>query len=282
MAKNYYSLVAGLREFTIDSEKKGFDACGILDEIRPELSNADRGYLSLFYNFYDIENIINITGGKTRFSELGNFSREELEQEIKSPSRLPEYISEVILAYSDPENSDYEDVDHTVSMERALFKAYYDECEHSKCRFVRDWYDFDRALRNVLASYAARNSGLPVAEQLVGEGYVTSTLARSSAADFGLRGELDYIDNVIDALGDEVNILEKERRIDLIRWNMSDELTTFDYFNMNAILAYLVKVNIVHRWMTLDDSYGREMFRKLMASLASRELLDNVIPKNEK
>lgn len=282
MAKNYYSLVAGLREFALDSEKKGFDACAILDEIRQELSKTDRGYLSLFYSFYDIENIINITGGKTRFNELGNFSREELEQEIKNPSKLPKYISNVVMAYADPENLDYEDVDLSVSMERALFKAFYKKCEEAKCKFIREWYDFDRTLRNVLAAYAARRSGLPVADQLVGEGYVTSTLARSSAADFGLRGELDYIDSVVDALGDEVNILDKERRIDLIRWEMSDSLTTFDYFDMNAILAYLAKINIIHRWLTLDENYGREMFRKLMASLASRELLDNVIAQNEK
>lgn len=282
MGRNYYSLVAGLREYAVDSDKKGFDAGVIKDEIRSELSKADREYLKLFYNFYDIENIINISGGKTRFNSLGNFSREELEHEIKSPSKLPGYIADVVMAYADPENLDYEDVDHSVPMERSLFEAFYRKCRSSKCRFIRDWYEFDSNLRNVLAAYAARHAGLPVADQLIGEGYVTDTLARSSAADFGLKGELEYIDDVVDALGDEVNMLEKERKIDLIRWEMSDTLTTFDYFDINAILAYLVKINLIHRWFTLDESYGREMFRKLMASLASKDLLDSVTAQNEK
>jgi hypothetical protein len=112
----------------------------------------------------------------------------------------------------------------------------------------------------------ARERGVAVDSVTVGGGEVVEQLHRSSAADFGLRGELSYIDALISAM-DEQNMVEKERKIDLIRWSVASELSTFDYFSLDAVLAYLVRVNLVARWTVLDAKTGREMFNKLMAEL---------------
>ena len=52
------------------------------------------------------------------------------------------------------------------------------------------------------AAVTARAAGRPVEEVTVGGGDVVEQLERSSAADFGLRGELPYIDAVIAAVND--------------------------------------------------------------------------------
>ena len=109
---------------------------------------------------------------------------------------------------------------------------------------------------------------------LVGGGDVVEQLRRSSAADFGLRGELPYIDAVISAITDERNIVEKERKIDAIRWAEAEEIAVFDFFNVNYILSYLVKVNIVARWMMLSPEVGREMLDRLMRDLDAKELVN--------
>ena len=92
--------------------------------------------------------------------------------------------------------------------------------------------------------------------------------------DFGLRGDVPYLEAVIAAVNDETNLVEKERKIDAIRWNQAEELSTFDYFDINALLAYLVKVNIVARWTRLDDKQGREMLHRLMTSLDGKDLIN--------
>ena len=120
-----------------------------------------------------------------------------------------------------------------------------------------------------------RAAGRPVEEVTVGGGDVVEQLERSSAADFGLRGELPYIDAVIAAVNDEANLVEKEHKIDLIRWNEAVELATFDYFDINSILSYLSRVNIVARWTQLDAVRGREMFERLMAELDGKGLIEN-------
>ena len=271
--KNYYCLVAGLREYTLDSDTKGFDAKEIVGEIKEELSSCDAALVSLLYGYYDCENLIALRAGRAAYNPLGNLSREELESELKHPTMLPESVACVIRAYNEPESEWAEGLDMTQSFEKALLTAYYAECAASKSRFLREWAEFDRTLRNVAAAAVARTLDRAIDSVTVGGGDVVEQLHRSSAADFGLRGELAYIDAVIAAVNDEQNIVEKEHKIDLVRWEYAGELASFDYFNINAVLSYLVKINIVARWSILDVKRGREMLERLMAELDGKELV---------
>lgn len=272
--RNYYSLVAGLREYALDADTKGFDAKGIVEEILGEVSASDASEVRLLYGYYDCENILALRAGRSAHNPLGNFTREELEQELKAPRLLLQGIARVVMAYADPEGEEAEEIDTARRFETALFAAYYDACRRARSRFLRAWSEFDRTLRNVTAALAARAASRPVEEMVVGGGDVAEQLQRSSAADFGLRGELPFVDTVIAAMNDEANLLEKERKIDLVRWEEATELATFDYFNINAILSYLVRINIVARWARLDAARGREMFGRLLAELDGKELIN--------
>ena len=261
--KNYYCLVAGLREYALDSETKGFDAKEIISQIEEELSSKDLESLHLLQCYYDCENIIALRHSRAAFNPLGNMSREQLEAEVEQPRYLPKRIAEVIRAYADAEGEDAEKVDTSLGFERSLMKAYYEECEHSSCRFVKEWAEFDRTLRNVVAAIVARSLDRPIESVTVGEGDVVEQLHRSSAADFGLRGEIQYLDAVISAVSDEQNMVEKEHKIDLVRWEQAQQIASADYFNINAILSYVARINIVARWSLLDEKRGREMFERI-------------------
>lgn len=280
--RNYYSLVAGLKEYALEADNKGFDAREIIETIRCELSSGDRRTLELFYGSCDVANLIGLRSGKTNFSPLGNFSREELEQALDGKFRLPSYLADVVAAYADPEGEEAERMDMTRPFERNLYESYYRACAASKCRFLREWSDFDRTLRNVCAAYSARRSGVAPETVVVGHDDITDSLSRSSASDFGLKGELEYLDDVVAAVSDERNLLEKERKIDRIRWRMSDELAISNYFDMAAILSYLVKVNLVERWFSLDEATGRRLYDKLLTMLSGSELIDRAVAAEEK
>ncbi len=271
---NYYTLVAGLREYTLDSDTKGFDAREIVDEILAEISSSDADAVRLLYGYYDCENIIALRAGRAAYNPLGNLSREELAEEIEAPQRLPKAVAKVVRMYAEPDSEEFEGADFSMSFEKALWTAYYDVCSRSKCRFIREWSTFDRTLRNVAAAAVARTIDRPIEEVTVGDGEIVKQLRRSSAADFGLRGEVSYLDAVIAAVNDEQNLVEKEHKIDLIRWEHASEAATFDYFNINAIISYLVKINIVARWALLDPKRGREMLDRIMAELDSKELVN--------
>ena len=273
---NYYTLVAGLREYTLDSDTKGFDATEIVAEILEQISASDASAVRLLYGYYDCENLIALRAGRAAYNPLGNISQEDLADELVSPSRLPKSMAAVVKAYAEAEGEgdESEKVDMTIGFEKALLTAYYKECSRSGSRFMRNWSEFDRTLRNVAAAAVARSTDRNVGDSLIGEGDIVGQLRRSSAADFGLRGELSYVDAVISAVNDETNMVEKEHKIDLVRWEQAGELALFDYFNIDAILSYLVKINIVARWSLLDPKRGREMLERIMADLDCKDLIN--------
>lgn len=274
----YYYLVAGLREWTLDSDTKGFDVREIVDEILDELSKSDRAAVKLLYAYYDCENIIARRAERERHNALGNLSVEQIDDMLatRNYSSLPTNVAKVVKYFNESDDEDRDEENAiTDSFERALFDAYYRDLAASKCSFLRAWGEFDRNLRNISAALAAREAGRSVSDVVVGGGDVVDQLKHSSAADFGLRGELQYIDSVISAVSDERNIVEKERKIDKVREAYAWDIASFDFFNINFILSYLVRVNIVARWMLLSPEVGRDMLNRLMSDLDAKDLVKN-------
>ena len=60
-----------------------------------------------------------------------------------------------------------------------------------------------------------------------------------------------------------------------VRWEQAVDLAARDYFDINAILSYMVRVNIVARWALLDPKRGRQMLDRIMAELDGKELINN-------
>ncbi len=277
--KQYISLVAGFREYSLDADSKGLNLDALLDEVYTELADGDAESVRLLYGLYDCENICAARGGRTNHNPLGRLTREQVEAAAKGDSSfideqiaeavesLPKQVQEMLAEWSTG------GAQQEQSFEMQLFGAYYEACEASKSRFVREWSVADRNLRNVAAALTARATARSIEQVVVGEGSVVEQLKRSSAADFGLRGELSYIDTVISAVSEEQNIVEKERKIDVVRWALAEELAEGEYFSADCVVAYLAKVNIVARWMVLSPEIGREMFEKLMESLSGKELV---------
>ena len=275
-SSSYYALVAGLREYSLDAETKGFDIEEILAEVKEALSSSDMKVVELLYAYYDCENLISRHNGSSTFNPLGRLSSEEVSEELKAPSRLVAPLAKVVRAYASPESEEAEDFDLTQPFAKALMNAYYSCCEASKSRLLREWSKCDRTIRNIVAATLARKQGVAIEAVVVGEDSVTESLLRSSAADFGLRAELPYVEAIVSAVADERNFIEKERKIDNIRWAELSELATFDYFDLNAVIAYLVKVNMVARWVMLDKEVGRQMFNRLIAELDGKEMINKL------
>ncbi len=275
-SSSYYALVAGFREYALDGETKGFDIEAILAEVFEVLSSKDKKTVELLYAYYDCENLISRHNGSSTHNPLGRLSSEEIEEELRNPQRMVAPLAKVVLAYASPESEYAEDVDLAQPFAKTLMTAYYKVCESSSSRLLREWSATDRTIRNVVAATLARRQGVAIESVVVGEDSVTESLSRSSAADFGLRAELPFVEQLVAAVADEQNMVEKERKIDNIRWAELSELSTFDYFDLNAVIAYLVKANMVARWAALDVKVGREMFDRLVAELDGKEMINKL------
>lgn len=134
-----------------------------------------------------------------------------------------------------------------------------------KCRnaFIRGYFRFDYETRNIMAAYTARAFGFPVAEQLVGKTELTAALGTSKAEDFDLKNVSEY-GATLHKIMQTKDALEREQQIDKLRWEKANELSTFHYFDIDVILAFLLKAAIVARWDKLDKETGSRLFKELV------------------
>lgn len=125
----------------------------------------------------------------------------------------------------------------------------YVKAAQSKCRFIRDYFAFDRMLRNAQVHVAAKKTGLEAANYLVGE----------EGAE-PLPGNVKQVVDLPD-------VWERERKMDALRWEKASEIAVFNYLDIDYILAFVVKASIVDRWMKLDKTKGEELFRTLVTEV---------------
>lgn len=131
-----------------------------------------------------------------------------------------------------------------------LCEEFYTEALSHRNRFIREYFTFDLNVRNAKVRYLNAELGRPAAKDVLD-------------IDGGEFEEAARLGSVLGS-GD---ILSRERGIDELTWDKIDEITTFDYFDIEAILGFLSKLQIVSRWFLLDEQTGREMFRKLVSEV---------------
>ena len=134
--------------------------------------------------------------------------------------------------------------------ERTLGADFYAKAAESKNRFIREYFDFDGRLRNMKVDYLAKRLGKK------GEDYVVEL----PEADFEEAKQIEEI--LADA-----DFVQREQKMDELKWEKASDIARMDYFNMNAILAFLVKAKTVQRWTELDAAKGQEMFKKLVQEI---------------
>ena len=134
--------------------------------------------------------------------------------------------------------------------ENTLGADFYAKAAKCKNRFVREYFDFDARLRNIKVQYLAKRLGKKADDYLV----------EMPDADFEEQHQ-------IRAILEDVDFVDREQKMDELKWEKASDIARMDYFNMNAILAFLVKAKTVQRWAELDPTKGQEMFTKLLEEI---------------
>ena len=134
--------------------------------------------------------------------------------------------------------------------ENTLGADFYARAAENKNRFIREYFDFDGRLRNMKVEYLAKRLGKNGEEFMV----------ELPEADF----EEEKL--IQDILAD-ADFVQREQKMDELKWEKASDIARMDYFNMNAILAFMVKAKTVQRWAELDPAKGEEMFRKLVKEI---------------
>lgn len=136
-----------------------------------------------------------------------------------------------------------------------LDREFYVRATSSAVHFVREYFTFDMNLRNAKARYLNSMFNRPEAQDTI-------------VLDEDTESVFDEEEAIADILKGN-DILAREKGLDDVCWQKVEDITTFNYFDLDAILGFVVKLKIIDRWLRLDEQAGREYFRTLVTQVRS-------------
>lgn len=179
-----------------------------------------------------------------------------LDRDYKFTAESPETILEEIKAQCSEQ--DVSLIDFLLSGYEAgnLDCGFYRRALTHPKRFIREWFRFDLNMRNAKVRYLNAQIGRPLGKDVL---YINADedLPAIEVGEFEEEARADAI-----LAGDD--LLGRERGLDDLCWEKLDEMTCFDWFDIEAILGFICKLQICARWFRLDEQSGREMFRRLV------------------
>jgi len=278
----YYYLISGLPDIALDNTKPVYTVATFRDELEGVLSASDRALLVPYFQKFDNHNLLVFlklkeqardergTATDDDFAALYSALRDE--EKLPDNKRVPPYITTFLREYVASAEKDDKPL---ISWEDRLSALYYDYAMKSPNRFIAQWFEMNLNIGNILTAVNCRNHKLDKAVYIVGANEVADLLRTSSARDFGLGEMLDYLPEVF-RIVEEPNLMLRERRTDQLRWAWLDENTFFKTFDIETIFAYLLRIEMIERWTSLDKAKGEQTFRELVGAIKqeSADVLD--------
>ena len=266
---NYYYLVAGLPELTLEDSKLSYTVADFKTELYPALSEGDRKLIDLFYLKFDNANVLSLLKDKDAvIDSRGIYTAEQLTDYIArlkdgdemSDSVFPSYLSAFITEYFvSPAEEGFLHEDRLA----ALYYAYAMKCRN---KFVSSWFAFNLTVNNVLVALSARKFKMDIAPLIVGDTEVCEALRTSNARDFGLATEVDFLEQLV-KISETEELVEREKKLDQLRWNWMETATVFHYFSVERLFVFLLQIEMIERWISLDKEKGNQLFRSIIDSL---------------
>ncbi len=269
MAKNYYCLVAGLPDILLGDKKTLFSSIAFKQILEEELTGDDYLLVKALFLPFDHINIINSLFKQEKdFDKRAVLLPEDIEiltdkknldtlDTLNYPEYIKQSVSEILSSEKETTKSEAEVL---------FYRNYIEYLKSFKNKFLNSYIEYDINTKNIFTALTARKYNLEYENELIGDNEVTNALIKSKSRDFGLSNELTYIEQIVQ-IYEEPNLLEREYNIDNLKWNYLDENTFFNYFSIEKILAFVFKLLMVERWISLDAEQGAKLFNKLLNDL---------------
>lgn len=269
----YYYLIAGLPNIALDDSKLTYSVCEFRQELEGILSFGDKKLVNLFFLKFDNKNLIaRVKNPDYDLDPRGDITYDEfndlfkaLKEEEKPPknNNIPSYFEEFFKLYLASEERGEK---QSISWEDRLAAMYYAYAMKCGNKFVAEWFELNLNINNMLTAITCRKHNLDKAEYIVGENEVAEAIRTSNARDFGLGDIVDYLPT-LQRIAEETDLMVREKKVDLLKWEWLEEHTFFKPFDIESVFAYLLKLEMIERWVTLDKVTGEKTFRELVGAM---------------
>lgn len=269
---NYYCYIAGMPDLQIDNPKSVPSLQSVIEDITPMLSHNDLRVFNLLRNRYDNDNLLAILkDNQAEISQLGTLSRQDwldifkiIDESNELNPAKDKRILPYVLDFYTCIKKDGSSISFPQEYLSALYYKYGMQCKN---KFVKEWFIFNLNINNILTAFTCKKYNWDIKNALVGDTIVVNIIKMNqNAKDFNLRNEIDYIDKLIN-ISETTNLLEKEHKIDLLKWEWLENNSFYSNFSVEKIFAFWLKSELIHRWDNLSQEHGAEIFRSMINDL---------------
>lgn len=272
LKKEYYCLVAGLPDLFFSENKTNLNSTLFKQELKEQLTASDYKLIEVLLYAFDNDNLLNIYFNRDKaFNQLANISKEDIEFQLLPTAEtqvLPQYMRRFIdwMTQSDTKNSRTE-------AENILHALYYEFALKCSNVFLANWLNFELAIKNLLTTFNCTRFDYDLSEQLIKhemqpEFYSLLLNKRINNPEL-FEDLLPFREQIFKVTSSDIEMIEKEKALDKIRWDYLDEHTFFHYFTIEKVLSYLIKLLISERWMALEEETGKQLLDKLIEEIKS-------------
>lgn len=265
---SYYCIMTGLPELSLTDTRPAYTISRLKEDCEELLTDSDRQLLFYFFLKADCRNLVRLLKHPDAdFDPNGNYNLEQYLELIHEASisefdipKYPSFMADFVRSYHENiVRPDY-------FADDAMMQMYYEYSTRCKNEMMADWYTFNFNLTNILTALIARKNGWNVGDYVLGDNEISEMLRINKSKDFDLTREYDYVAELM-KIADETDPVEKERQIDVMKWQWLDDRTFFDTFSIEAVFAYFCKLEMLERWEHLDVEEGKETFRQIIEQL---------------
>lgn len=265
--QHYYCLIAGLPDLVQNEFRKGLTGLQFRREVAEALTPSDYALLQLLFRQNDNQNLLNmILQQDFHFDIRGNYTEDYLRNQIVEPTDIAAYMNIFITEFKsgNPDQS-------KLYIENRLQELFYNDVLKTNNAFIRTWFAFERNFKNILTVIACNQYGYDLHRQLIPDknrdDLNTLLIHGNLKPELFADEDLPWIDQVLRIAESGADMVEKEKAIDNIKWTYLDEITVSDYFTIEKILSFVIRLNILDRWHELDDEAGLIFLKRLINDL---------------
>lgn len=195
--------------------------------------------------------------------ESGPYSTERLNLPKVNKKEYPKYMIDFVEMYlSDKKNG----TERSYFYEDILFMEYVKYVQKKGNHFLKSWFALEQDVASILAAITAEKYSLDTSKYLVGDKPLYDILRNGEWSQVNYVDEAELVKKVR-TISEEEHLAIRERRLDAMKWELLDDVTFADIFSINAMMVYLLKLQILERWARLDKLQGEQKFRSIVHGL---------------
>jgi hypothetical protein len=137
--------------------------------------------------------------------------------------------------------------DNDLEIANLCFKASLLLEGQVKQQTLKQWIEFETGLRNELVKIRASRKKTDPQKYIRRDGYADASISHIAMNSHRI-----------------LSLVESEKFLDLARWQKLDELLCGHYFDLDALVVYALKLQILWRWETINKADKQKMLEEVL------------------